>query len=217
MIGLATSEAGAQDVMVIGRPQPRVRIQKIAHDDGASEDDFSGLIETIASARDIAAFNRLFQFFAPKLKAYGIRSGVSPESADELVQEAMIAVWRKAHTFDRRKASASTWIFTVARNKRIDMFRRENRPEVDVNDPWFATQTSGEAEKAVEQSQLKKMIDGRVKELPEAQARILQKAFYEDMSHSAIADELGIPLGTVKSRIRLALERLRISFSGLEQ
>ena len=127
-----------------------------------------------------------------------------------------MAVWRKAHTFDRRKASASTWIFTVARNKRIDMFRRENRPEVDVTDPWFDTQVSGEAEKSVEQKQLRKMIDGGVKTLPPAQAEILHKAFYEDKSHSAIADELDLPLGTVKSRIRLALERLRITFSGLE-
>lgn len=216
MMGLATSEAGAHNVAVIGRSRPRVKIEAVAAGNDASEDDFCGLIETIASARDIDAFNRLFQFFAPRLKAYGIRSGVSPDSAEELVQETMIAVWRKAHTFDRGKASASTWIFTVARNKRIDMFRRENRPEVDVNDPWFATQTSGEAERSVEQKQLKTMIDGSVKTLPEAQAEILKKAFYEDMSHSAIADELGLPLGTVKSRIRLALERLRISFSGLE-
>lgn len=216
MIGLATSEAGAQNVVVIGRPQPRAKIKAAAAGNGATEDDFCRLIEIIASARDIDAFNRLFRFFAPRLKAYGIRSGASPESAEELVQEAMIAVWRKAHTFDRSKASASTWIFTVARNKRIDLFRRENRPEVDVNDPWFATQTSGEAEKAVERTQLKKMIDGSVGTLPAAQAEILHKAFYEDMSHSAIAEQLGIPLGTVKSRIRLALERLRISFSGLE-
>ena len=96
------------------------------------------------------------------------------------------------------------------------MFRRENRPEVDTNDPWFATQTSGEAERAVEQTQLKKIIDGGIETLPAAQAEILKKAFYEDMSHSAIADELGLPLGTVKSRIRLALERLRNSFSGIE-
>lgn len=216
MIGLATSEVGAHNVAVIGQPRPRVKIKAVAATNGASEEDFGGLIETIASARDIDAFNRLFQFFAPKLKAYGVRSGVSPDRAEELVQETMIAVWRKAHTFDRSKAAASTWIFTVARNKRIDMFRRENRPEVDVNDPWFATQTSGEAERTVEQKQLKKMIDGSVKTLPAAQAEILHKAFYEDMSHSAIADELGLPLGTVKSRIRLALERLRISFSGFE-
>ena len=216
MIGLATSEAGAQNVAVIGRAQPRMKIKPVAASGDPSEDDFCGLIETIASDRDVDAFNRLFRYFAPKLKAYGIRSGVRPETAEELVQEAMVVVWRKAHTFDRRKASASTWIFTVARNKRIDMFRRENRPQVDVNDPWFDTQVSGEAEKSVEQKQLRKMIDGGVQALPPAQAEILHKAFYEDKSHSAIASELDLPLGTVKSRIRLALERLRITFSGLE-
>lgn len=167
------------------------------------------LIETIALRRDRAAFATLFQHFAPRLKAFGMRQGSSPASAEELAQEAMLSVWRKAETFDRSRATASTWVFTIVRNKRIDMFRRENRPEIALDEaPERASEADG-PDRMFELEQTGGAVREALSALSADQLSVIQKAFFEDKSHSAIAEELGLPLGTVKSRIRLALGRLR--------
>lgn len=178
-------------------------------DSGMTEEDLSDLLRRIGADRDRSAFADLFRYFAPRLKAYGMRRGTNPEAAEELAQEAMISVWNKAHTYDRRKAAPSTWVFTIVRNKRIDMLRRENRPELDPEDPALSgppVESGFDRYEAVEaQDQLRHSIAT----LPPEQAQAIQKAYFEDKSHRVIAEELGLPLGTVKSRIRLAVAALR--------
>lgn len=167
------------------------------------------LIEDIACRRSRDAFAELFRIFAPRLKSYVMRAGVDPTTAEEVAQEAMIAVWRKADSFDRDKASASTWIFTIVRNKRIDMLRREARPDLREEDFLHLEPEPDQADAQVSARQVGDVLEQRVGALPQDQARVIEMAYYEDKSHSAIAEELGLPLGTVKSRIRLALARLK--------
>jgi RNA polymerase sigma-70 factor (ECF subfamily) len=181
------------------------------------EDRHSDLIEAVALKRDRAAFAELFAHFAPRLKAFAMRGGADADAAEEMAQEALIAVWRRAETFDRRRAAASTWIFTIARNKRIDLIRRNSKPAPDADD--FLLMHSGSEESAdgaaiaqQSQSQLRELLG----QLPSEQKLVLEKAFFEDKTHNAIADELKLPLGTVKSRIRLALGRLRVALQGVE-
>jgi len=175
----------------------------------AERDALAACIEAIAAHQDRAAFARLFGHFAPRLKAYLMRTGSDPGKAEELVQEAMILVWRKAATFDRRQASAATWLFTIARNRRIDVIRRERRPEVDPTDPALVNPPPPSAEEAMGTGQRDLRLRAAIRELPVEQADLLQQAFYEGLSHSEIAEVRGLPLGTVKSRLRLAFTRLR--------
>ena len=139
-----------------------------------------------------------------------MRGGSDPESAQEIAQEALIMVWRKAASFDRGRASAATWIYTIARNKRIDLLRRSGRPAIETDD-WLTVYAPEETE--ADQSVSAGQTYMRMKELMEGlspdQQVVLHKAFFEDKTHTAIAAELGLPLGTVKSRIRLALGKLR--------
>jgi RNA polymerase sigma-70 factor (ECF subfamily) len=139
-----------------------------------------------------------------------MRGGADPESAQEIAQEALIMVWRKAASFDRTRATAATWIYTIARNKRIDLLRRAGRPALEADD-WLTVYGADEA--GADQSVAAGQTYMRMKELMEGlspdQRIVLHKAFFEDKTHTAIAEELALPLGTVKSRIRLALGKLR--------
>ncbi|MCW5774009.1 MAG: sigma-70 family RNA polymerase sigma factor [Rhodospirillaceae bacterium] len=179
--------------------------------DGGSDggDRFAALLRAIATKRDRAAFAELFTAFAPRLKAFMMRGGADADTAEELAQEALIQVWRRAESFDPKRAGVSTWIYTIARNKRIDRLRRERRPALS-EDEYVAT--LGEPERGddvAERNQAETRLGRSLRELPEDQATVVRMAFYEDKSHSDIAAELKLPLGTVKSRIRLALARLR--------
>ncbi|UUX52239.1 sigma-70 family RNA polymerase sigma factor [Nisaea acidiphila] len=167
------------------------------------------LIEAIAERRDREAFRLLFEHFAPRLKSYLMRLGADPAAAEDVAQEAMVMVWRKAESFDRRQAGASTWIFTIARNKRIDRLRREKRPELDPNDPGLVPSEEPAPDRSLQTAQAGARVAAAMRALPDEQAELVRRAFYEDLSHSQIAEESGLPLGTVKSRIRLALSRLR--------
>jgi RNA polymerase sigma-70 factor (ECF subfamily) len=173
-------------------------------------DEAADLIQAIATRQDRASFAALFRYFGPRVKAFLMRGGSDPETAQEVAQEAMILVWRKAASFDRARASAATWIYTIARNKRIDLLRRTGRPPIEVED-WL-TIFAPEEEDA-DKSVLAGQTYARVRELMESlspdQLVVIQKAFFEDKTHTAIAEEMKLPLGTVKSRIRLALGRLR--------
>jgi len=139
-----------------------------------------------------------------------MRGGADPEMAQEIAQEALIMVWRKAASFDRTRASAATWIYTIARNKRIDLLRRTDRPVLSEED-WLTVYAADEAD--ADQSVFAGQTYMRMKELMEGlspdQRIVLHKAFFEDKTHTVIAGELALPLGTVKSRIRLALAKLR--------
>ncbi|HYD31254.1 MAG TPA: sigma-70 family RNA polymerase sigma factor, partial [Azospirillaceae bacterium] len=128
---------------------------------------------------------------------------------EELVQDVMLMVWRRAETFDPAMAGASTWIFTIARNKRVDRLRREHHPELDPNDPALVPEPELPADQSMESVETTYRLKAAIDSLPPEQAQLLRLAYFEDKPHSAISAEEGIPLGTVKSRLRLALERLR--------
>jgi RNA polymerase sigma-70 factor (ECF subfamily) len=173
-------------------------------------DEAADLIEAIALRQDRTAFAALFRHYAPRVKSFVMRGGADAETAQEIAQETMVMVWRKAASFDRRRASAATWIFTIARNKRIDLLRRTGRPPIEASD-WLTVFASADedADTSVDAARtykrMKELLDG----LSPDQVTVIRKAFFEDKSHTAIAEELRLPLGTVKSRIRLALGRLR--------
>lgn len=161
----------------------------------------------IRDARDEAAFAELFAHFAPRVKAFLMRSGGDPVIAEECAQEVMATLWQKAHLFDPSRASVSTWIFTIARNKRIDVLRRQRRPEPQelTWGPEAEPEQSDVLALQQETDQLGRALAG----LPVNQRELIEKAFYGDLSHSEIATLTGLPLGTIKSRIRLAIDRLR--------
>ena len=138
-----------------------------------------------------------------------LKLGAAPVLADDLVQDVMLAIWRRASQFDASKASVSTWIFTIARNRRIDVIRKNNRPELDPNDPALIHSEEASADNVLKLTQGKAIIGDALDNLPDNQSRILRLAYFEDMSHSDIARELSLPLGTVKSRVRLATDKLR--------
>lgn len=169
--------------------------------------DMAGLIGAVAANADHEAFATLFSHYAPRLKSFLMREAGS-EAAEEIAQEAMLSVWRKASLFDPTKASAGTWIFTIARNLRIDRLRRESRPEVDMTDPFFDQDKPTPDQNTLVKEQ-QKIIQEAVNGLPDDQAEVIRRAYYEEQSHSEISDILNIPLGTVKSRLRLAMGRVR--------
>ncbi len=175
-----------------------------------TNEELAALIEAIAEAKDRDAFAKLFEHYAPRLKAFGLKQGVKPEKVEELVQETMLMVWRKAESFDSSRGTSSNWIFTIMRNKRIDMFRRQKHPEYELDESLDIVDESATPDDQVNTFQERDRIREAVSTLPPAQMEIVQKAFFEDKSHGEIAEDLGIPLGTVKSRIRLAVARLRI-------
>lgn len=161
----------------------------------------------IRDEKDQAAFAELFEHFAPRVKGFLMRSGSDASLAEECAQEVLATCWQKAHMFDASRASVATWIFTIARNRKIDILRKQRRPEPEEL-VWGPEEEPDQADVLVlqqESEQLGQAIAG----LPEAQRELIQKAYFGDLSHSEIADQTGLPLGTIKSRIRLALERLR--------
>ena len=167
------------------------------------------LIKKVETLKDTSAFEELFNHFAPRVKAFLMKSGADPQMAEECSQEVMATVWRKAHLFDPARASASTWIFTIARNKKIDAIRKLNRPEPEQLYP--EQDYEPDQEEVVELQQETERLATALGELPEKQRVLIEKAYLGELSHSEIAEITGLPLGTIKSRIRLALEKLRHS------
>ncbi len=175
-----------------------------------SADEAADLIEAIANRQDREAFAALFRHYAPRVKAFIMRGSADAESAQEIAQEALIMVWRKAASFDRARASAGTWIYTIARNKRIDLLRRTGRPPIETED-WLTTfhPEPDDPDKSVLAGQTYTKVQELLAGLSAEQLIVIRMAFFEDKTHTAIAEQLKLPLGTVKSRIRLALGRLR--------
>ncbi len=169
--------------------------------------ELNALLVAVAADRDRAAFGALFDHFAPRVKAYLLRLGASPALAEDLAQEALLSLWRKAHLFDPAKASAATWLFTIARNLRIDAIRRERRPELSPED--FMTEAEPMADDGLAQADDEARLRAALKQLPADQIQVVELSFFADKPHSQIAAELDIPLGTVKSRLRLAMARLK--------
>ena len=169
----------------------------------------SRLLGAVAESQDRDSFEALFAFFAPRVKAFVGRQGTDPHMAEEVVQETMVNVWRKARQFDPDKASASTWIYTIARNVRIDLIRKAIRPAPDTNDPAMVPDPDPPADQLISRQQEATRLKEAMTTLPTEQQEVLRLSFFEEKAHAAIAEELSIPLGTVKSRIRLAFRSIR--------
>jgi RNA polymerase sigma factor (sigma-70 family) len=167
------------------------------------------LMAAVAGAGDRNAFALLYEHFAPRVKAYLMRLGTADDVAEELTQESLIAAWRRARSYDPVQASVATWLFTIARNRRIDRLRRERRPEFDINDPALVPDPEPAPDQGLDIAQDEARLRAALTLLPEEQMRLLQLAFFADLSHRDIAARENLPLGTVKSRIRLALARLK--------
>ena len=165
--------------------------------------------------RDRTAFAALFDYFAPRLKGFIIRSGASAHQAEEIVQDVMLTIWRKASTFDPHRAQVSAWIYQIARNRQIDIARKENRPMPEELREEPGTEPDASQILGVEQEagQLKQAL---AKLKPE-QREIIEKAYIGELTHQEISAQTGLPLGTIKSRIRLGLERLRHELKDLKQ
>ena len=177
--------------------------------ESAEKRDFDKMLTHVGKTRDKDAFIQLFEHFAPRIKSFLMKGGANPEIADELAQETMLTMWKKADKYDSRQAAASTWIFTIARNKRIDRLRKMKRYTVDSTDPITLEDTAPSPRENTLLAEENQIITEALKTLPKEQADLIKMSFFEDKSHGVIAEETGIPLGTVKSRIRLALERLK--------
>lgn len=179
----------------------------------AAAEHLSHLVGAIAARQDRAAFAELFRCFAPRVKAYLLRLGAPPPTAEDLAQETLLTVWRKAALFDPAKAGVSTWVFTIARNLRIDALRREGRPEVPHDEVADAADPAPQADDMLLLSQNQARVRAAIEALPAEQADVVRLSFFADKPHREIERELGIPLGTVKSRLRLAMGHIR-SFLG---
>ncbi len=185
----------------------KIESKEIVSSDSSNKKLWAELIKKVETLKDTSAFEELFNYFAPRVKAFLMKSGADPQMAEECSQEVMATVWRKAHLFDPSRASASTWIFTIARNKKIDAIRKQNRPEPEQLYPDQDYEPDQEA--VVELQQETERLTSALGELPEKQRILVEKAYLGELSHSEIAEITGLPLGTIKSRIRLALEKLR--------
>ena len=169
--------------------------------------DWAALVRRIDTDKDRDAFAAIFKHFAPRVKAFLMKSGAGEQMAEECVQEVMATLWQKAHMFDPSRASVSTWIYTIARHKKIDALRRQRRPEPE-DLPW-GPEAEPDQEDVVSLQQESERLAKAIADLPEKQKFLIEKAYFGELSHSEIAEVTGLPLGTIKSRIRLALERLR--------
>lgn len=169
----------------------------------------ASLVQAIAVRHDREAFKELFRFYAPRIQTMLMRGGATSEAAEDLAQETLIAVWHKAARYDAERATVSAWIFTIARNLRIDRFRRDQRSQLhhvyELVQPTEAPPPDAPLETVERESLIRTALDG----LPQEQVRVVELSFFEGQAHGDIAKTLGIPLGTVKSRLRLAMVRLR--------
>ena len=172
-------------------------------------DEFADLVMAVATKRDRTAFARLFDFYAPRVYAYLLRLRLEPGVADELTQDVMTTLWQKAELFDRTKSSVGTWLLRIAHNRRIDVHRRSREDAVPEPRPTDTPDPSPAPDDSLDMSQREASIRAALRLLPEEQLDLIRLAFFEGLSHGGIASQTGLPLGTVKSRLRLAFSRLR--------
>lgn len=185
------------------------------HESISHTDNHAFLIERVALDRDQKSFISLFEHFAPRIKAMMLKSGADEALADDLVQDVMMKIWRKADQFVGRKGSAAAWVFTIARNARIDKLRRKNaQPYKDIDDIEIAGDQE-DVEELTARREYAERIHQALEQLPEEQREIVRLAYIADVPHTAIAQKLNLPLGTVKSRMRLAYGKLRTRLEDL--
>ncbi len=174
------------------------------------------LLQRIAERADPAAFRELYEAYGPRVKAYMMRRGADAGTAEDLAQETLLTVWRKAALYAGEKGSMTTWVFAIARNLRIDRLRREA--------PWQELPEGRMAEaseeplpdEAMAEKERQQRVQAALAELPPEQKEVVSLAYLEGLSHSEIAERLGVPLGTVKSRMRIAYQKIRQALENLE-
>ena len=178
--------------------------------------ELADLLMRVAEVRDKTAFAQLFEHFGPRIKGFMMRKGADAELAEDLAQDTMITVWRKAHMYSRDKGTVSTWIFTIARNRRIDWARRsDNMQHADIAD-YDQASDDPNSDETVTSQQEAKFVAEAIEELPDDQKQVISMAFMEDLTQMEISSRLNLPLGTVKSRMRLAYQKLARSLEGLQ-
>ena len=166
------------------------------------------LIDKISSDRDEIAFSSLFDFIAPKINAYYLQNGLSKDNSEELTQEVMSTIWLKSYQYDPAKSAVSTWVYTIARNKKVDFLRKKSGKDMNEEDVREFLYTENMLD-SISEGEIKDQIDKISKELTEDQRKMIKMSFFENKSHKKIAEELEIPLGTVKSRIRHILIKMQ--------
>ncbi|MEM0923063.1 MAG: sigma-70 family RNA polymerase sigma factor [Pseudomonadota bacterium] len=167
------------------------------------------LIAEIAAHQSKPALGELFKRYAGKIKAFLMRAGAAADIAEDATQDVMVTLWRKSGSFNPSRASAATWIYTIARNRRIDLLRRASRPEPSEDDPLFRPEPAESAETMIAGANRDAVVREAISALSEDQQAVIRMAFYSGLSHSEIADMLDCPLGTVKSRLRLGFAKIR--------
>ena len=170
---------------------------------------FAVALVNIAESQDIGSFKKIFDYFSPRLKSFLMKSGADEAIAEEIIQETMTIIWTKADYYDPKVASPSTWIYTIARNKKIDILRKSRKAILEDIETAVLPPVESKADENIEHDQKFDMIAQYLDDLPEDQLNLLKMNFFEEKSHGEIAELTKIPLGTVKSRIRLALEKIR--------
>ncbi|WP_245421940.1 sigma-70 family RNA polymerase sigma factor [Alsobacter soli] len=174
-----------------------------------SHEELAALVAAVAERRDREAFARLFDYFAPRLNAYLLRLGSDAGAAEELTQEVLVTLWRKADQFDPGKSSVPTWLYRIARNRRIDGLRRDRVEYMDPLESDLDIPDDPQTDRMLDLQQREERLRAALGGLPPEQLELVRLAFYDGLSHSEIAERAKLPLGTVKSRIRLAFGRLR--------
>lgn len=180
-----------------------------------TQQDWSEVLNRIAVERNRQQFSALYDHFAPLLKSYLIGRGASAAIAEELLQETLLQVWHRAHLFNAQRGNAATWIYRVARNKYYDYLRHQrlaDRPPPEP-DPSEA-ETERQTEREIESELDSQLLNNTLQQLPSRQAQVLYMSYYQGKSHAEIAQSMDIPLGSVKSTLRLAFEKLRSCLGG---
>jgi RNA polymerase sigma factor (sigma-70 family) len=167
------------------------------------------LLTAVGADRDSQAFTVLFDHFVPRVQAQMLRLGLAPFAAADVTQDVMETIWRKAHLFDPRKAAAATWVFHIARNRRIDVKRRSRETVCAIEDFFDIPDPSGGSDDCVDSTKRESCLREALRSLPHDQFTLVKLAFFDGLSHTEIAAHTNLPLGTVKSRLRLAFCRLR--------
>ncbi|MCP5382742.1 MAG: sigma-70 family RNA polymerase sigma factor [Kordiimonadaceae bacterium] len=167
------------------------------------------LVILVARNKDRNAFHQLFDYFAPRIKSYLLNFNISDQGAEDLTQDVMITLWQKADKFDPEKAKISTWLFRVARNKYIDKVRQQKYPEVNADDHIASMIAPEKTDQTIKEQQDRGRIEMAMAVLNDEQRKVIELSFFKELSHSQIAEATNLPLGTVKSRIRMAFQALR--------
>ena len=184
----------------------------------ADDQEWPALLARVAQHGDKDAFRKIYSYFAPRIKAYAINQGFG-QHAEVLIQEVMTNVWRNADKYSESLASVSTWIFTISRNQRIDLLRKMNRTKAEVvieTEELWQIPMEDTTVRSIQNASTEKCIRESIDTLPEEQMIAVRKVYYEGKTHQEVAEELNIPLGTLKGRLRLSLKKLRVMLEATE-